>query len=176
MMKRANPAAYFLVPALLTACVADPVRTPAPVNLVPAGEREVERLVARGVQTYECRAHPRDAAKAGWSYVASELEMTDGAGKAIGRHTFAPAVWEARDGSKLIGEIRARADAPQAGNGPWLLVSTRSVGGPGRFSSITSLQRVNTHGGIAPVDGCDVKNLGAKQRVPLTADFVLFTK
>jgi hypothetical protein len=175
-MNGASSRVYVLLIALLTACAAEPIRMPVPANLVPGGEREVERLVARGVQTYECRAKPGDAASAGWIYVAADLEMLDAAGGAVGRHTFAPAVWEAPDGSKLIGEIRARADAPQTGNGQWLLVSTRSVGAEGRFSKITSLQRLNTRGGVAPLHDCDPKRLGAKERVPLIAEFVLFTK
>jgi len=175
-MEGANAAACFSVLALLTACAGGPSRITVPVDLVPAGEREVERLVARGTQTYECRATPRDAGSSQWVYVAADLELTDVAGRAAGRHTFAPPIWQAPDGSRLTGAIRARADAPEAANAPWLLVATRSVSAEGRFSKVTSLQRLNTRGGIAPTHGCDLAKLGVKERVPLIAEFVLFTK
>jgi hypothetical protein len=136
----------------------------------------VERLSARGVQTYECRAKPGDASNAAWVYVAAELELFDVNGKAAGRHTFSPPVWEAPDGSKFVGTRKAHADAPQVGAAPWLLLSTKSTGGEGRFSKITSLQRVNTKGGVAPGGGCDVKAIGRKERVAFGADYVLFSR
>src|SRR6185503_67311 len=60
---------------------------------------------AKGVQIYECR--PRRAK--------------------IGRHYAGPH-WEASDGSKVLGTVRERADAPAAGAIPWLLLSAKSVG------------------------------------------------
>jgi hypothetical protein len=56
-----------------------------------------------------------------------------------------------------------------------LLVSTKSTGAEGRFAKITSLQRVNTKGGVAPAGGCDMKAIGKKEQVPLKADLILFS-
>ena len=44
--------------------------------------------------------------------------------------------------------MKARADAPQASAIPWLLLSAKSVGGPGRFANVTSVQRIHTVGGL----------------------------
>lgn len=161
---------------LLAACASQPVTAPVPSALVPAGERPVERLVARGVQTYECRAKPGDPSSAAWIYVAADLELFDAQGKSAGKHTFPPPVWVALDGSAFVGSVSARADAPQAGAAQWLLLSARSTGGEGRFSKITSLQRVSTVGGVAPIRACDLKSIHAKETVPFTAEYVLFAK
>ena len=166
---------YSLPFLALTACASQPLQTVVPANLVPTGERQVERLSARGLQTYECRAKPGDASSAAWVYVAAALELFDANDKPAGRHTFSPPVWEAPDGSKFAGTQKARADAPEAGDAPWLLVSTKSTGAEGRFAKISSLQRVNTKGGVAPAGGCDMKAIGKKQQVPLRADLILFS-
>ncbi len=175
-MNHLNPFWCCLGLSLLTACASQPVQAPIPASLVPAGERAVDRLAARGVQIYECRAKPGEASSAQWVQLRGEAELFDTQGKGAGKHYFSGGpLWEALDGSKFLGSIKARADAPQASAVPWLLVSTRSVGGEGRFSKITSLQRVNTAGGIAPASGCETKTLGATERVPFTADYVLFS-
>ena len=174
-MKHCHLACYCIAIALLTACASPPPQTAAPAHLIPTGERQVERLSARGLQTYECRATPGDASRAAWVYVASSLELLDANDKPAGRHTYPPPVWEAPDGSKFVGTQKARADAPEAGAAPWLLVSTRSTGPEGRFAKITSLQRLNTKGGVAPASGCDMKTIGNKEQVPLRADLILFS-
>jgi len=162
--------------ALLLAACAGPAAIVVPANLVPAGERPIDRIASSGAVTYECRAKAGDASAASWFYSAAEADLLDTAGLRIGRHTFPPPVWELNDGSKIAGEIKARADAPIPGAAPWLLVATRSTGGEGRLAKATSLQRVNTVGGAAPVAGCDVATVGSKLRVPFTADYLLFSK
>jgi Protein of unknown function (DUF3455) len=69
--------------------------------------------------------------------------------------------------------VKARADAPGAGNIPWLLLGTKSVGAEGAFSKVTSIQRVATVGGVAPAGSC--AQAGAKARVDYTADYYFFT-
>jgi hypothetical protein len=162
--------------ALLVAGCATPASSPVPANLVPAGERSVDRIASRGVAVYECRAKAGDPAGAAWVYVSAEADLIDANGRKIGRHAFPPPLWESDDGSRIAGEIKARADAPSPGAVPWLLVATRSTGGEGRLSKATSLQRVNTAGGAAPAAGCNTTSLGSKERVSFTADYVLFTK
>lgn len=160
---------------VLFGCAMQPAPPPAPASLMPAGEREVERFATRGVRTYECRAKQADPSSAVWAYTGAESDLLDAQGKPVGRHTFPPAVWELTDGSKLTGgEVRARVSAPESNSDPWILVSTRSTGGEGRLSKVTSLQRLNTFGGVAPATGCDTKSIGSKQRVSFTADFVFF--
>ncbi|NKI95225.1 DUF3455 domain-containing protein [Rhizobacter sp. SG703] len=155
----------------LVACASQPAGIAVPSNLVPAGEHVVERLAARGVQIYECR-NKVGGTGTEWVFVAPEADLLDTQGAPAGRHYAGPH-WEAADGSRIIGTVKSRADAPLAGAIPWLLLSTRSVGGPGRLAKITSVQRVNTAGGAVPAASCDAASLGRTERVPYTADYIL---
>jgi hypothetical protein len=145
-----------------------------PVELMPAPASSVQTLVARGVQIYECRPAADPYSPAQWTLVAPEAELFDGDGKRAGRH-FAGPHWEADDGSRIVGSVKARADAPQPGAIAWLLLSASSVGGPGRFSGVTQVQRIHTVGGAAPTTGCTADAPVAPARVPYSADYVFFT-
>jgi hypothetical protein len=137
-----------------------------PDNLKPNANESLALVVpAKGVQIYECR-------EAKWVFVAPEAELFDRAGKKIGTHYAGPH-WEAADGSKVIGAVKQRADAPGAGNIPWLLLGTKSVGNEGSFSKVTSVQRVATNGGVAPAGAC--AQAGERARVPYSADYYFFT-
>lgn len=155
----------------LAACASQPAAVAVPANLVPSGERAIERFGARGVQIYECR-NKVGGSGTEWVFVAPEADLFDVQGAPVGKHYAGPH-WEAADGSRIVGTVKARADAPLAGAIPWLLLSARSDGGPGRLSKITSVQRVNTAGGTAPAAGCDAASLGRTERVPYTADYIL---
>ena len=135
-----------------------------PANLQPANESLAQVVPAKGVQIYECR-------DAKWVFVAPDADLFDKAGRKIGTHYAGPH-WEAADGSKVVGAVKARSDAPAAGAIPWLLLSTKSVAGEGSFSKVTSIQRVSTTGGVAPAGGC--AEAGAQARVPYTADYYFF--
>lgn len=161
--------------ALAAARVAQsPAASAVPQALAPRGGQTLaERIAARGVQIYECRADAASPAGAQWVLVAPQAELFDGAGAPTGRHYGGPH-WEAADGSRILGALEARADAPQAGAIAWLLLSARSVGGQGRFARVTSVQRVNTTGGLAPTRTCDTGTVGATEHVPYTADYLLY--
>jgi hypothetical protein len=165
-------AIYFAVPSLiLAACASQPVDSGIPAALVPADGKVVERFAARGVQIYECKANA--AGGQAWAFVAPEAELFDAQGRPAGKHYAGPH-WEALDGSKIVGTTKSRFDAPDASAIPWLLLDAKSVGPNGRFSKVTSVQRINTAGGLAPAtQPCDAKSLGAKSRVSYTADYVL---
>jgi hypothetical protein len=129
---------------------------------------------AKGVQIYECRPRRDELGAFEWSFVAPEADLFDRQGAKIGRHYAGPH-WEANDGSKILGTLRERADAPAAGAIPWLLLSAKSVGPQGAFSNVTSIQRVNTAGGAAPLEGCAPSSSGASARVAYTADYYFLT-
>jgi hypothetical protein len=129
---------------------------------------------ARGVQIYQCRAKPDAATGAEWVFYAPEAELFDVRGRSVGSHGPGP-VWEALDGSAIRGTVKARSDAPMAGAIPWLLLASKSTGKQGSFSAITSVQRVNTVGGVAPIEGCDRGTLGQAVRIPYTADYVFYS-
>jgi hypothetical protein len=158
-MKRSS-----IVLSLLASACASTV--PVPASLKPGANESLALVVpAKGVQIYECR-------DAEWVFVAPEAELFDRAGKKIGSHYAGPH-WEAADGSKIVGAVKARADAPAAGNIPWLLLGTKSVGREGAFSKVTSIQRVATVGGVAPAGACP--QAGARARVDYTADYYFFS-
>lgn len=168
----------FLLGFLLAGCAS--LKSPTTVITVPdklkPGANETLMLVvpAKGVQVYECRVKKDQPAAYEWAFVAPEADLFDGRGNRIGRHYAGPH-WEASDGSKILGTVKERADAPMADAIPWLLLSTKSVGPGGSFSKVTSVQRVNTVGGIAPREGCSQASAGAPARISYTADYYFFT-
>ncbi|MES2562697.1 MAG: DUF3455 domain-containing protein [Pseudomonadota bacterium] len=155
------------------------LREPAVVNvpepLKPGANEMLAMIVpANGVQIYECRAAKDRSAEYEWAFVAPEAELFDTSGKKIGRHYAGPH-WEASDGSKFIGTMKARADAPAVRAIPWLLLAAQPVAADGSFGNVTSVQRVNTVGGAAPAAGCSQATAGKRARVDYTADYYFFT-
>jgi hypothetical protein len=167
------------LPIVLAACASTPTTTQSvavPDNLRAApGEAPVAVIAAKGVQIYECRGKKDQPGTVEWAFVAPEAELFDRQGKPVGKHYAGPH-WESSDGSKIVGSVKARADAPQAGAIPWLLLATTSVGQSGAFSKTTSIQRVATVGGVAPTDGCSTATVGKTARVGYTADYVFYTR
>jgi hypothetical protein len=150
-----------------------PTQVAVPEKLRPAAQESLAMVVpAKGVQIYECRAK-KAAAGYEWAFIGPEAELFDGNGKKIGKHYGGPH-WEAADGSKILGAVKERADAPSADAIPWLLLAAKSVGPEGSFSRVTSIQRVNTLGGIAPQGGCTQAAAGLPARVTYTADYLFF--
>jgi hypothetical protein len=163
------PLSLFL---MICATASTVISAQTPVSLVPQGEREKMNYAAIGVQIYECKNSDKGAT---WTFVAPEADLFDATGKRIGKHYAGPA-WESDDGSKIVGSVKARADAQRPGAIPLLLLSAKSEAKPGVFDSITSLQRVNTLGGVAPVAGCDAGKLGQQARVYYSANYIYLTK
>ena len=162
----------FFVSLLLTACATTPVvKVPAALN--PAASESLAMIVpAKGVQIYECRAR-KDNAGYEWAFVAPDAELFDTRGNTIGRHGAGPH-WQATDGSRIVGTLKQRADAPIAGAIPWLLMEAKASGPAGSFSNVSSVQRVNTAGGVAPTASCSANSTGTTARVHYTADYYFF--
>lgn len=160
--------------AALVACAGTPATTPAvPAALDPGPTvRALATVSATGVQIYACR-DAGGGAGAAWAFVAPEAPLFDERGRLMGSHGAGPH-WLGLDGSRVMGSVRARADAPTGGAIPWLLLSTQSAGAPGVLNAVTFIQRLNTVGGIAPADGCDAQSLGKQARVGYSADYRLF--
>jgi hypothetical protein len=145
-----------------------------PGPLKPAAREALAASIsARGVQIYECRAtntHRRYS----WRFVAPEADLFDENGEQIGLHGAGP-FWQAVDGSRIVGEVKARVAAPTFGAIPWLLLVTHSTGPVGRFSHVTSIQRIDTVGGPPPSDPCTTDLIGVRVRMPYTATYRLFS-
>jgi hypothetical protein len=168
----------FLLMVLVGGCATPQPSTSVvkvPDKLQPGANESLAMVVpAKGVQIYECRPGKDQAGGYEWAFVAPEADLFGPGEKRIGRHYAGPH-WEATDGSKILGTVKERADAPAADAIPWLLLSTKSVGPAGSFSKVTSIQRVNTVGGIAPKTGCSQPAVGTPARVNYTADYYFFT-
>jgi hypothetical protein len=184
---RSSVAVTLLLSALgVAACSTTPAIVAVPDSIKAAADEQVVMVTpAKGVQIYECRAKAGQSAQgqAGafeWAFVGPEAALYNTTGTQIGRHYGGP-TWEANDGSKLVGSVKGRADAPQkagtaAGSIPWLLLPTTASGAKGSFSDISAIQRVNTVGGIAPIATCGAGNVGSAARVPYTADYYMLAK
>jgi hypothetical protein len=71
--------------------------------------------------------------------------------------------------------VKERADAPSADSIPWLWLTAKSVGKDGgAFSRTTSILRVRTVGGVAPLTGCGAATVGASARVAYAADYYFY--
>ena len=160
---------------LVVAFLRRPIPPPTvPDNLkVPDGQIVLLKALGKGVQIYTCKAKTDDPSKFEWAFKAPEADLFNHKGEKIGKHYGGP-TWEANDGSKVVGKVQARADAPDASAIPWLLLSAQSHEGSGKFSTVTYLQRVNTVGGKAPTQGCDSSHVGTEARVDYTADYYFY--
>ncbi len=177
-MSRILRCAPVAVAALLAACAAPSLKPTPPTVVIPgnlrapATEALVRTLWADGVQVYECRK-AADASFPEWVFVAPEARLVDAAGTLVGRHYAGP-TWEAGDGSKVVGVVTSKVDAPDPHAIPWLLLATRSTGKPGLFAKVSTIQRVATVGGVAPASGCGTATIGKQERVPYQAQYVQY--
>jgi hypothetical protein len=128
---------------------------------------------ASGVQIYTCSATKTDAARFEWAFKAPEADLFDKAGKKIGTHYAGPS-WESTDGSKVVGEVKAKDDGPDPSAIPWLLLGAKSTSGTGVLAGTLSVQRLNTVGGKAPADGCDAAHAGKEARIAYKATYAFW--
>ena len=140
---------------------------------VPDGHTVILKALGKGVQIYECKATAADPRKFDWSFTAPEADLTNKKGQKIGKHYAGP-TWEANDGSKVVGDVLKKADAPRTGAVPWLLLKAKTNEGTGKFASVTYIQRVDTDGGLAPACGCDQAHVKTEVRVPYTANYYFY--
>ncbi len=156
---------------------------PVPANLAPpAGEKQAFVHFARGVQIYRCAAAAAGATPAfSWAFVAPQADLfaSNAQAAVLGTHGAGPH-WQAADGSRVTGVVKARADAPGApasGAIPWLLLATTANDKPGVMAPVTHIQRINTAAGVAPATGCAAAaDVGKEARVPYTTQYVYFVR
>lgn len=145
-----------------------------PANLrTPATEVLSLETAATGVQIYECNARKDQPARYEWVFKAPEAELFDRAGNRIGKHYAGP-TWESNDGSKVVAEVKARDNGPDASAIPWLLLSAKSTAGTGLLSRTKSIQRVRTVGGTAPAETCSEAQAGKVARVGYKATYYFY--
>lgn len=138
----------------------------------PAGQKAVWSVHAEGDQIYQCVAGKDGYA---WTLKAPDARLYDDRGGAVGHHSAGPS-WEYKDGSRVIGRVLKKLDMTPASAIPWLLIEVTARKGQGLLSNVDFINRIDTHGGLAPESGCDANHPGAEKRVPYTADYVFYAK
>src|SRR3954451_16698503 len=134
---------------LLTLAVAAPAQASkapdVPAALQPPAANKVFTVGhATGVQIYACNG-------AAWTFVAPRANLYNNGGKLKVIH-FAGPTWQHKDGSKVVGQAIGNV-AVTPGAIPWLLLraaSTEAGAFGDKLVKTTSIQRLNTTGGVAP--------------------------
>ncbi len=154
--------------------LAGTLRADVPAALaVPATQEAGLTLTAKGVQIYECRAVPGEEGKYEWAFKAPEADLFDAQGRRVGRHYAGP-TWELSDGGKVVGKLKARAQAPDRKSIPWLLLDAADKSGPGVLGQTVSIQRIDTVGGREPDEPADAARVGQVRRMDYTATYVFY--
>ncbi len=136
----------------------------------PQGSALLLEVMADGVQIYTCAAKGSGFE---WSFTAPEANLFDKQGRQIGTH-FAGPSWKMVDGSEVVGEVVAKADAPEPDAVQWLLLRTKSHQGSGTLSQAAFIRRTDTKGGAAPNTGCDASHLSQQARMRYSANYQFF--
>jgi len=137
----------------------------------PAGEEVVLLAHATGSQIYTCQGAADG--KFSWTLKAPDAQLHDRKDKVIGQH-FAGPSWKLNDGSEVTGKAAAHVDSLDAQSIPWLLVKVVSHSGNGLLSNVSSIQRVRTHGGQPPAEGCDAAHRDAETKSSYSADYYFY--
>jgi hypothetical protein len=137
----------------------------------PSNEEVVLVAHASGSQIYTCQ--PGAEGKFSWILKAPDAELKDRNGNVIGSH-FAGPSWKLKDGSEVTGKAAAHADSEDPNSIPWLLVTVIGGAGDGLLMNVRSIQRINTHGGKPPTEGCDDSRGSAEAKSVYTADYYFY--
>lgn len=163
----------FLTALPAVAAVSPPTGIAAGIT-VSADEAADFMLRAEGVHVFECKPLTTNANRFAWSFTAPDVTLYD-AGRAVARHAADNQFEAIADRSTVSAAIRARQDGG-ANNLPWLLMRAQSTPDAGLFAGVTSVQRVNTAGGVAPDSGCDGNNVGKEARSAFRADYYFYKR
>lgn len=152
----------------------------ASLSVPKDGNRVLAHALANGTQNYACKPAPGDAGSSyAWTLTGPEATLSGAGGTAMGKHFPSPAgaaapQWQTPDGTYVVGRKVAAFTPSPADGVPWLLLRVESHGGAGTLGQAQYIQRVNTHGGVAPAAGCDASHAGATEKVPYSADYFFF--
>jgi hypothetical protein len=158
-----------LVLSLAAAMFAEGAGSQVPDAIAAAGQTVVATYHAEGAQVYDCKADA--SGKLAWQFrepIATLLRD----GVTVGRHYAGPN-WEASDGSTVTGKAAANAPGKTPGDIPWLRLDVVAHRGSGTLSDVTTVQRINTHGGVVS-GACD--KAGTFSSAPYSADYVFLRK
>ena len=137
-------------------------------GMVHAADKiQVGTLHAEGAQVYECKAN--DARALVWQFREPIATLFEN-GKTVGRHYAGPN-WELADGGIAAAKVATRKPGATAIDIPILTLEVTTRSGGGRLAEVTTIERVNTRGGIA--EG-PCPTAGAFLSAPYSADYVFY--
>ncbi len=134
---------------------------------IPDGQTVLFSVHAEGVQIYAGARKSDPDFRTEWVLQAPEANLFDNTGNQMGHHYAGP-VWEAQDGSRVVGEKIASSPAPHASDVPWLLLKANSSG-RGQLAHVSYVMRTDTFGGVPPPHNPFV---GQIARVPYKATYL----
>ena len=133
----------------------------------PQGHEVASRVYAVGVQIYRWNG-------SSWGFVAPEagLFASKNYRGLIGTHYGGP-TWESVSESLVASSATTAIPCtPDPTAIPWLRLTALASSGPGIFEGVTYIQRVNTVGGIRPIEpGTEV---GQQARIPYTTEYYFY--
>jgi hypothetical protein len=138
-------------------------------GIMAPGEKLVATVHAEGAQVYECKAGVSGALT--WQFREPVATLVEN-GVTVGRHYAGPS-WELADGSVIVAKAVGRASGAGPKDIPHLKLEVTSRRGTGRLSEISTVQRLNTRGGVAE-GACE--GAGTLLSVPYSADYTLLKK
>lgn len=136
-----------------------------PAAVAAPGGKTIATFAGVGAQIYECKAG--SDGKLAWSFREPIAALVDN-GKTVGRHYGGP-TWEDVDGSKIVGKVAGSAPGATPDDVPWLKLDVVKHLGGGLLSGVTTVQRLDTHGGVLS-GGCD--HAGNFRSVAYSATYV----
>ena len=139
-----------------------------PDAIAAKGETAVLQVHAAGAQIYECKE--ATGGQLLWQFrepIASLFRE----GKTVGLHYAGPS-WEIDD-SLIAGKVSASVPAPSGKDIPWLKLDVSTEADAGPLLDVTTVQRVNTAGGV--MEG-PCEKAGDLRAASYAADYVFFKK
>jgi hypothetical protein len=152
------------------------VSAQVPSGIAVSGAAVLVTVHAVGAQIYECKADsdevsPLRVSALSWQF-REPIATLIADGKSTGRHYAGPN-WEDVDGSGVKGQTVASAPGATPNDIPWLKLNVVDRHGNGILSSATTVQRINTKGGMLQ-GHCE--SAGSLRSVPYSADYVFLRK
>jgi len=133
--------AVMLSGATFVAMGANAAPTPAVFDM--GGRTALLSVQAVGVQIYDCRAD--EAGHMTWKF-REPLAILTTNGQTVGRH-FAGPSWQLNDGSVMVGKVVAQKPGATVKDISLLQLDVAGREGTGLLSRVTSVERLETHGG-----------------------------
>jgi len=164
-----RPVILAIIAGYLSMRVIVPAAAEVPETIAARDETLMLTAHAIGAQVYECKTN--SDGKLAWQFREPIATlMIDG--KTVGRHFAGPA-WEMIDGSAVSAKVSAQAPGATTNDIPLLRLDVAARHGSGLLSGVTTVQRLNTHGGLADA-ACD--SPGTFLSVPYSADYAFYKK